>query len=179
VEPEFILVSCSGAARAGLDATDVSRIVAAKRRGEDLLRSTGLGYTVIRPGPLVVGGLLVVCASAAAAPKPAATGAFSTVCRTQSASYAAISYGRVCCVCMGMFPPASVACTAPSGAVLFGQTCVDCVDCLQDEPGGYKALVFDQGDRVSQSVSAADVADICLRALHESEVRRRLLRMLG
>lgn len=42
---------------------------------------------------------------------------------------------------------------------------------LQDEPGGYKALVFDQGDRVSQSVSAADVADICLRALHESEVR--------
>jgi hypothetical protein len=43
--------------------------------------------------------------------------------------------------------------------------------CLQDEPGGYKALVFDQGDRVSQSVSAADVADICLRALHESEVR--------
>lgn len=41
---------------------------------------------------------------------------------------------------------------------------------MQNEPGGYKALVFDQGDRVSQSVSAADVADICLRALHESEV---------
>jgi hypothetical protein len=44
---------------------------------------------------------------------------------------------------------------------------------LQDEPGGYKALVFDQGDRVGQSVSAADVADICLRALHESEVRAK------
>jgi hypothetical protein len=60
VEPEFILVSCSGAARPGLDATDVTRIVAAKRRGEDLLRSTGLGYTVIRPGPLVVGRAVLV-----------------------------------------------------------------------------------------------------------------------
>jgi hypothetical protein len=58
VEPEFILVSCSGAARPGLDASDVSRIVAAKRRGEDALRSTGLGYTVIRPGPLVVSVVL-------------------------------------------------------------------------------------------------------------------------
>lgn len=38
---------------------------------------------------------------------------------------------------------------------------------LVDEPGGYRALVFDQSDRVSQPVSAADVADICLRALHE------------
>jgi uncharacterized protein YbjT (DUF2867 family) len=62
VEPDFILVSCSGAARPGLDASDVSRIVAAKRRGEDLLRSTGLGYTVIRPGPLVVRGPLSVFA---------------------------------------------------------------------------------------------------------------------
>ncbi len=38
---------------------------------------------------------------------------------------------------------------------------------LVDEPGGYKALVFDQGDRIDQPISAADVADICLRALHE------------
>jgi hypothetical protein len=44
---------------------------------------------------------------------------------------------------------------------------------LQDEPGGYKALVFDQGDRIGQSVSAADVADICLRALHEPEARNK------
>jgi len=36
-----------------------------------------------------------------------------------------------------------------------------------DEPGGYRALVFDQSDRISQPISAADVADICLRALHE------------
>lgn len=54
VEPDFVLVSCSGAERQGLDVSDVARIVGAKRRGEDLLRSSGLGYTVIRPGPLVV-----------------------------------------------------------------------------------------------------------------------------
>jgi hypothetical protein len=43
----------------------------------------------------------------------------------------------------------------------------------QDEPGGYKALVFDQGDRIGQSISAADVADICLRALHEPQARNK------
>lgn len=42
-----------------------------------------------------------------------------------------------------------------------------------DEPGGYRALVFDQGDRITQSISAADVADICLRALHEPEGRNK------
>lgn len=63
VEPDFILVSCSGSSRPGLDATDMARLVTAKRRGEDLLRSTGLGYTVIRPGPLVVSwGCLLCCA---------------------------------------------------------------------------------------------------------------------
>jgi hypothetical protein len=38
---------------------------------------------------------------------------------------------------------------------------------IVEEPGGYKTLVFDQGDRIDQPVSAADVADICLRSLHE------------
>ncbi|GBF94200.1 hypothetical protein Rsub_06470 [Raphidocelis subcapitata] len=95
VEPDFILLSCSGAPRVGLEEGDLARVVAAKRRGEDHLRASGLGYSIIRPGPLV------------------------------------------------------------------------------DEPGGYKALVFDQGDRVTQSVSAADVADICLRALHEPEARNK------
>eukprot|EP00775_Hariotina_reticulata_P008005 gene8005-8203_t len=95
VQPDFVLVSCSGSGRPGVDADDFARIIAAKRRGEDHLRASGLGYTVIRPGPLV------------------------------------------------------------------------------DEPGGYKALVFDQSDRVGQSVSAADVADICLRALYEPEARNK------
>ena len=44
---------------------------------------------------------------------------------------------------------------------------------LVDEPGGYRALVFDQGDRIMQPISAADVADICLRALHESRARNK------
>lgn len=95
VEPDVVLLSCSGAPRAGLDPDDLQKLVAFKRRGEDHLRASGLGYSIIRPGPLV------------------------------------------------------------------------------DEPGGYRALVFDQGDRVTQAVSAADVADICLRALHEPEARNK------
>jgi hypothetical protein len=50
-----------------------------------------------------------------------------------------------------------------------------CCHLVQDEPGGYKALVFDQSNRVGQSVSAADVADICLRALYEPQVSLRFL----
>jgi hypothetical protein len=93
VEPAFVLLSCAGTKRPNLSAEDQARVLAAKRRGEEQLRTSGLGYAIIRPGPLV------------------------------------------------------------------------------DEPGGYKALVFDQGDRVTQSVSYADVADICLRTLREPEVR--------
>lgn len=55
VEPEFVLVSCAGSAtRPGVDVNDLNRIVAAKRKGEDALRASGLGYTIIRPGLLVV-----------------------------------------------------------------------------------------------------------------------------
>jgi hypothetical protein len=38
VEPDFVLLSCSGAPRPGLDAGDLQRVVSAKRRGEDHLR---------------------------------------------------------------------------------------------------------------------------------------------
>ena len=34
---------------------------------------------------------------------------------------------------------------------------------LLEEPGGYKALVFDQGNRITQSISIADVADVSLK----------------
>ena len=44
---------------------------------------------------------------------------------------------------------------------------------LVDEPGGYKALVFDQGDRITEAIGAADVADICLRSLHEPAARNK------
>lgn len=55
VEPDFVLVSCAGSAtRPGVELDDLNRIVAAKRKGEDSLRASGLGYTIIRPGPLVV-----------------------------------------------------------------------------------------------------------------------------
>lgn len=58
IEPEFVLVSCAGSAdRPGMSLDDLNRVVAAKRKGEDSLRASGLGYTIIRPGPLVVSGV--------------------------------------------------------------------------------------------------------------------------
>lgn len=69
--------------------------MAYKRKGETALRNSGLGYTIVRPGPLV------------------------------------------------------------------------------EEAGGYKALVFDQGNRISQGISCADVADVCLKALHNPEARNK------
>ncbi|GFR47429.1 hypothetical protein Agub_g9149 [Astrephomene gubernaculifera] len=94
-EPDFVLVSCAGKSRPGIEPADLKRVVEAKRRGEENLRLSGLGYTIIRPGTLL------------------------------------------------------------------------------DEPGGYRALVFDQGDRITEAIAAADVADICLRALHEPEGRNK------
>ncbi|GLI61801.1 hypothetical protein VaNZ11_004303 [Volvox africanus] len=94
-EPDFVLVSCAGRSRPGIDPSDLRKVIEAKRRGEENLRISGLGYTIIRPGTLL------------------------------------------------------------------------------DEPGGYRALVFDQGDRITESIAAADVADICLRALHEPEGRNK------
>lgn len=44
---------------------------------------------------------------------------------------------------------------------------------LINEPGGYKALVFDQGDRLSKGISAADAADVCVRSLHQPLARNR------
>ena len=34
---------------------------------------------------------------------------------------------------------------------------------LREEPGGYRALVFDQGNRISHAISCADVADVALK----------------
>ena len=41
------------------------------------------------------------------------------------------------------------------------------------EPSGGKALVFDQGERLTQTISCADVADVCVKSLHDSEARNR------
>ncbi|PON37056.1 Hopanoid-associated sugar epimerase [Parasponia andersonii] len=91
-ETDFILVSCTGS---GLEPTRREQVLKAKRAGEDSLRRSGLGYTIIRPGP------------------------------------------------------------------------------LKEEPGGQRALIFDQGNRISQGISCADVADICVKALLDSTARNK------
>ncbi|KAJ6915683.1 protein HIGH CHLOROPHYLL FLUORESCENCE PHENOTYPE 173 [Populus alba x Populus x berolinensis] len=91
-ETDFILVSCTGL---GVEPTRREQVLKAKRAGEDSLRRSGLGYTIIRPGP------------------------------------------------------------------------------LKEEPGGQRALIFDQGNRISQGISCVDVADICVKALHESTARNK------
>ncbi|XP_066377257.1 protein HIGH CHLOROPHYLL FLUORESCENCE PHENOTYPE 173, chloroplastic-like [Miscanthus floridulus] len=91
-ETDFILVSCSGS---GIESNRREQVLKAKKAGEDALRRSGLGYTIVRPGP------------------------------------------------------------------------------LQEEPGGQRALIFDQGNRISQGISCADVADICVKALHDSTARNK------
>ncbi|KAK1379306.1 High chlorophyll fluorescence phenotype [Heracleum sosnowskyi] len=91
-ETDFILVSCTGS---GIEPNRREQVLKAKKAGEDSLRRSGLGYTIIRPGPLM------------------------------------------------------------------------------EEPGGQRALVFDQGNRISQGISCADVADICVKALHDSTARNK------
>lgn len=91
-ETDFVLVSCTGS---GIEPTRRDQVLRAKKGGEDSLRRSGLGYTIIRPGP------------------------------------------------------------------------------LKEEPGGQRALIFDQGNRISQGISCADVADICVKALHDSTARNK------
>lgn len=92
-ETDFVLVSCGGANMP--EGEDRDKVVASKRSGERLLRNSGLGYTIVRPGNLL------------------------------------------------------------------------------EEPGGNKALVFDQGNRITMSISCADVADVCVKALHDEEARNK------
>lgn len=94
-ETDFILVSCAGSAPPEVEQKTWDKVISAKRLGEGNLRNSGLGYTIIRPGPLA------------------------------------------------------------------------------EEAGGYKALVFDQGNRISQNIACADVADVCLKALHDPLARNK------
>ncbi|EHA8591301.1 hypothetical protein COCNU_scaffold042086G000010 [Cocos nucifera] len=50
-ETDFILVSCTGS---GIEPSRREQVLKAKKAGEDSLRRSGLGYTIIRPGPLQV-----------------------------------------------------------------------------------------------------------------------------
>lgn len=42
---------------------------------------------------------------------------------------------------------------------------------LTDEPAGQRALVFDQGDRISGRTARADVARVCIEALRQPQAR--------
>jgi hypothetical protein len=42
-----------------------------------------------------------------------------------------------------------------------------------DEAGGGKALVFDQTERINTPISCADVADVCVKAMHDEQARNR------
>jgi len=44
---------------------------------------------------------------------------------------------------------------------------------MLEEPGGYRALVFNQSGRVLNTISCADVADVCVKALHEPAARNK------
>lgn len=94
-ETDYILVSCAGQPRPNMPAPVLLSMMTSKKAGEQKLRNSGMGYTIIRATNLL------------------------------------------------------------------------------DEPGGYKALVFDQGDRLSQGISAADVADVCVRSLHQPLARNK------
>jgi uncharacterized protein YbjT (DUF2867 family) len=59
-ETDFILVSCAGVSEATGGANgEVERgasgaqMLSMKRQGEEALRLSGLGYTIVRPGPLL------------------------------------------------------------------------------------------------------------------------------
>lgn len=94
-ETDFIMVGCAGIPQSITDMAQHDKMMASKRRGENVLKNTGLGYTVIRAGPLL------------------------------------------------------------------------------EEPGGYKALIFDQGNRITQGISCADVADVCVKSLHDTAARNK------
>lgn len=42
---------------------------------------------------------------------------------------------------------------------------------LKEEPGGYKALVFDQGNRIVHDISCADVADVALKVSFDPHIK--------
>lgn len=52
-ETDFILVSCAGALVADDEPVSAAAVLSHKRKGEQALRYSGLGYTIIRPGPLL------------------------------------------------------------------------------------------------------------------------------
>ena len=52
-ETDFILVSCAGALVSDDEPASAAAVLSHKRKGEQALRHSGLGYTIVRPGPLL------------------------------------------------------------------------------------------------------------------------------
>ena len=52
-ETDFILVSCAGVVTPGVTDLQQESVTAAKRLGEDSLKTSGLAYTIVRPGPII------------------------------------------------------------------------------------------------------------------------------
>eukprot|EP00210_Caulerpa_lentillifera_P007817 g7459.t1 len=52
-ETEFVLITCAGVQREGIDLDTLQEILLAKRLGESMLRNSGVSYTVVRPTTLV------------------------------------------------------------------------------------------------------------------------------
>ncbi len=49
---------------------------------------------------------------------------------------------------------------------------------LKDTPGGMHELIFDQGDRISGTLSRADLAEACLQALHHPASSRQTFELI-
>lgn len=52
-ETDFILVSCAGVVAPGVADIQQESVTSTKRLGEAHLRTSGLAYTIVRPGPII------------------------------------------------------------------------------------------------------------------------------
>jgi len=150
-EPDFVLVSCAGSGRTDLAPGDLEKVVGYKRRGEEALRASGLGYSVIRPGALVEepGGYKALVFDQARAPAAAA----ARILPSPSPPRPSVAPHPPAVADPG--PPPRL--SPPANPL---------------KPSSFKTTP-PQGSRITESISYADVADICLRALREREAHNK------
>ena len=131
-ESDFILVSCAGTPVPDIDPLDQEKLITFKRRGEAALRTSGLGYTIIRPGPII----------------------------EEPGGYRALVFDQVTALCLAFFL------SSPIQDPMIRLN----IDMLSRPWLKDRYL---QGDRIRQSISRADVADVCLKSLHEFSARNK------
>ena len=49
---DFVLISCAGVPRQGVDVQTLKEILICQRRGEAMVRNSGVSYTIVRPTTL-------------------------------------------------------------------------------------------------------------------------------